>query len=73
MPTIQQLVRKGREIIKAKSKSRALDSCPQRRGVCTRVYTTTPKKPNSDLFELKETVGVGFITIFLLMLDAYRE
>jgi small subunit ribosomal protein S12 len=47
MPTIQQLVRKGREIIKSKSKSRALDSCPQRRGVCTRVYTTTPKKPNS--------------------------
>ena len=49
MPTIQQLVRKGREIIKAKSKSRALDSCPFRRGVCTRVYTTTPKKPNSAL------------------------
>ena len=49
MPTIQQLVRKGREIIRAKSKSRALDQCPQRRGVCTRVYTTTPKKPNSAL------------------------
>src|ERR1700686_469885 len=49
MPTIQQLVRKGREIIRAKSKSRALDSCPQRRGVCTRVYTQTPKKPNSAL------------------------
>jgi small subunit ribosomal protein S12 len=49
MPTIQQLVRKGREVIKAKSKSRALDACPQRRGVCTRVYTTTPKKPNSAL------------------------
>ena len=49
MPTIQQLVRKGREIIKAKSKSRALDSSPFRRGVCTRVYTTTPKKPNSAL------------------------
>jgi small subunit ribosomal protein S12 len=49
MPTIQQLVRKGRTIITAKSKSRALDSCPQRRGVCTRVYTTTPKKPNSAL------------------------
>jgi small subunit ribosomal protein S12 len=49
MPTIQQLVRKGREIIRAKSKSRALDSCPFRRGVCTRVYTTTPKKPNSAL------------------------
>ena len=49
MPTINQLVRKGRQIIKAKSKSRALDQCPQRRGVCTRVYTTTPKKPNSAL------------------------
>ena len=49
MPTIQQLVRKGRDIIRARSKSRALDSCPQRRGVCTRVYTTTPKKPNSAL------------------------
>ena len=49
MPTIQQLVRKGRKVIKGKSKSMALDSCPQRRGVCTRVYTTTPKKPNSAL------------------------
>ncbi len=49
MPTIQQLVRKGRKKIKTPSKSRALDSCPQRRGVCTRVYTTTPKKPNSAL------------------------
>lgn len=49
MPTIQQLVRKGREKITFKSKSPALDSCPQRRGVCTRVYTTTPKKPNSAL------------------------
>ncbi len=49
MPTINQLVRKGRKKIVMKSKSRALDSCPQRRGVCTRVYTTTPKKPNSAL------------------------
>jgi small subunit ribosomal protein S12 len=49
MPTIQQLVRKSRSIIRSKSKSRALDSCPQKRGVCTRVYTTTPKKPNSAL------------------------
>jgi small subunit ribosomal protein S12 len=49
MPTIQQLVRKGRETVKYASKSRALDQCPQRRGVCTRVYTTTPKKPNSAL------------------------
>ncbi len=49
MPTINQLVRKGRKKVIAKSKSRALDGCPQRRGVCTRVYTTTPKKPNSAL------------------------
>ena len=49
MPTIQQLVRKGRKKLTSKSKSPALDSCPQRRGVCTRVYTTTPKKPNSAL------------------------
>ena len=49
MPTIQQLVRKGRKKLHKKSKSLALRSCPQRRGVCTRVYTTTPKKPNSAL------------------------
>ena len=49
MPTIQQLVRKGRQDLADKSKSPALDSCPQRRGVCTRVYTTTPKKPNSAM------------------------
>jgi len=49
MPTISQLVRKGRTRITKKSKSVALDSCPQRRGVCTRVYTTTPKKPNSAM------------------------
>jgi small subunit ribosomal protein S12 len=49
MPTIQQLVRKGRTELTSKSKSPALDSCPQKRGVCTRVYTTTPKKPNSAM------------------------
>ena len=49
MPTISQLVRKGRKDLSKKSKSAALDSCPQRRGVCTRVYTTTPKKPNSAM------------------------
>jgi small subunit ribosomal protein S12 len=49
MPTIQQLVRKGRETPKAKTKSPALKGSPQRRGVCTRVYTATPKKPNSAL------------------------
>jgi len=49
MPTIQQLVRKGRKTLTSTSKSRALESCPQRRGVCVRVYTTTPKKPNSAM------------------------
>jgi small subunit ribosomal protein S12 len=49
MPTIQQLVRKGREKLIYKSKSPALASCPEKRGVCTRVYTTTPKKPNSAM------------------------
>ncbi|MDQ1265224.1 MAG: small subunit ribosomal protein [Bacteroidota bacterium] len=49
MPTISQLIRKPRKKIFVKSKSPALSSCPQRRGVCTRVYTTTPKKPNSAL------------------------
>ena len=49
MPTINQLVRKGRTSETTKSKSPALQDCPQRRGVCTRVYTTTPKKPNSAL------------------------
>lgn len=49
MPTISQLIRKPRKKIWKKSKSPALVGCPQRRGVCTRVYTTTPKKPNSAL------------------------
>lgn len=49
MPTINQLVRQGREISKKKSVSPALTNCPQKRGVCVRVYTTTPKKPNSAL------------------------
>jgi small subunit ribosomal protein S12 len=49
MPTINQLVRRGREAVKKKSSSPALTDCPQKRGVCVRVYTTTPKKPNSAL------------------------
>ncbi len=49
MPTISQLVRKGRSLAATKTKSPALKSCPQKRGVCIRVYTTTPKKPNSAL------------------------
>lgn len=49
MPTISQLVRKGRKVVEKKNKTPALQGNPQRRGVCTRVYTTTPKKPNSAL------------------------
>ncbi len=49
MPTIGQLVKEGREQLTKKSKAPALQSCPQKRGVCVRVYTTTPKKPNSAL------------------------
>ena len=49
MPTINQLVRKGRQKINKRNKVPALGECPQKRGVCTRVYTTTPKKPNSAL------------------------
>ena len=52
MPTISQLVRHGREVEVIKSKSPAMENSPQRRGVCTRVYTTTPKKPNSALRKL---------------------
>jgi len=49
VPTINQLIRKGRTKIEKKKKNRALAACPQRRGVCTRVYTSSPKKPNSAL------------------------
>jgi len=49
VPTISQLIRKGRQSMQNRSKSPALHQCPQRRGVCTRVFTTTPKKPNSAL------------------------
>jgi small subunit ribosomal protein S12 len=49
MPTINQLIRKGREQMRKKSSTPALQRCPQKRGVCVRVYTTTPKKPNSAL------------------------
>ena len=49
MPTVNQLVRKGRKPVKKKTKTPDLKECPQKRGVCTRVYTTTPKKPNSAL------------------------
>jgi len=65
VPTINQLVRKGRKKIKAKTTSPALNNCPQKRGVCTRVYTTTPKKPNSALRKVARvrlTTGVEVTT-----------
>ena len=64
MPTINQLVRKERKRVIKKSKSPALVKCPQRRGVCTRVYTTTPKKPNSALRKVaKVRLTSGFEVI----------
>ena len=64
MPTINQLVRKGREVKYVKTKSPALVACPQRRGVCTRVYTTTPKKPNSAMRKVcKVKLTSGFEVI----------
>ena len=63
MPTINQLIRKGREVLKSKSTAPALKECPQKRGVCTRVYTTTPKKPNSALIRggrVKDLPGVRY-------------
>jgi small subunit ribosomal protein S12 len=64
MPTINQLVNSGRTAVKARTKAPALASCPQRRGVCTRVYTTTPKKPNSALRKVcKVKLTSGFEVI----------
>ncbi len=64
MPTINQLIRKERKKVIKKSKSPALDKCPQKRGVCTRVYTTTPKKPNSALRKVaKVRLTSGFEVI----------
>ncbi|MGH1467693.1 MAG: 30S ribosomal protein S12 [Bdellovibrionales bacterium] len=64
MPTINQLIRKERAIQKKKTTSPALASCPQKRGVCTRVYTTTPKKPNSALRKVaKVRLSNGFEVI----------
>ncbi|MBL7804448.1 MAG: 30S ribosomal protein S12 [Saprospiraceae bacterium] len=63
MPTINQMVRKGREQVEYKSKSRALSSSPQKRGVCTRVYTTTPKKPNSALRKVAKVRLVNGIEV----------
>ena len=64
MPTINQLIRKQRKLQKSKTASPALASCPQKRGVCTRVYTTTPKKPNSALRKVaKVRLSNGFEVI----------
>jgi len=63
MPTINQLVRKSREKVEYTSKSRALNSSPQKRGVCTRVYTTTPKKPNSALRKVAKVRLVNGIEV----------
>jgi len=64
MPTINQLIRKERQKVVVKSKSPALANCPQRRGGCTRVYTTTPKKPNSALRKVaKVRLTTGFEVI----------
>ena len=61
MPTLNQLVRKGRKRVEKKTTAPALKSCPQKRGVCTRVYTTTPKKPNSALRKVaKVRLTTGF-------------
>ena len=64
MPTINQLIKKERIVQKNQTKSPALNGCPQRRGVCTRVYTTTPKKPNSALRKVaKVRLSNGFEVI----------
>ena len=64
MPTINQLIKNERKVQKNQTKSPALQDCPQRRGVCTRVYTTTPKKPNSALRKVaKVRLSNGFEVI----------
>ena len=64
MPTINQLIKRERSVQKNQTKSPALNSCPQKRGVCTRVYTTTPKKPNSALRKVaKVRLSNGFEVI----------
>ena len=76
MPTIQQLVKKGRKKLVEKSNSKALDACPQRRGVCVRVYTTTPKKPNSAMRKVARvrlTMVRKLMLIFLVKVTTYRN
>ena len=74
MSTVNQLVRKPRSPKTYKSASPALQNCPQRRGVCTRVYTTTPKKPNSALRKVaKVRLTNGFEVISYIAGSAYRK
>ena len=71
MPTINQLVRQGRMSVKAKSKNAALQHNPQKRGVCTRVFTTTPKKPNSALRKVARVRLVNGIEVTAYIRGAY--
>ena len=74
MPTINQLVRKGRKRQLKKNKVPALTRCPQRRGVCTRVYTTTPKKPNSALRKVARVrLSNGLSPLRLRLIEANGE
>ena len=76
MPTIQQLVRFKRVINKKKTKSLALKSCPQRKGVCSRVYTTTPKKPNSALRKVARvrlTTGFEVMLIYQVLVIIFKN
>ena len=63
MPTINQLIRKGREAVRKTSKTPAMQACPQKRGVCIRVYTTTPKKPNSALRKVARVRITGSVEV----------
>ena len=69
MPTISQLVRKGRTKVQKKTNTPALASSPQRRGVCVRVYTTTPKKPNSALHDIQAEAEIQAFAGVLLLVD----
>ena len=76
MPTINQLVRKGRYVAEKKSTAPALKNNPQKRGVCTRVYTTTPKKPNSALRKVarvKLTNGIEVTAYIQGLVTIYRN
>lgn len=76
MPTINQLVRKSRKSMQEKSKAPALKNCPQKRGVCTRVYTSTPKKPNSALRKVARvrlTNSIEVLHIFRALVIIFRS